>query len=134
MLLVGLCLNIIFVSIALLASVKIRDKAKGIGIAILLWFYFSLIFDGLVLFLIFQLSDYPLEKGILALTALNPIDLSRTIILLKMDAAAMMGYTGAVVKAFFGNNAGPVIAGVVMIAWAVVPLYFSYKKFNKKDL
>jgi len=48
MIVTGILLSIIFVSIALLASVKTRDKAKGIGLAILLWFYFSIIFDGLV--------------------------------------------------------------------------------------
>src|SRR5438874_411606 len=102
LLLVSLSLFIIFVSIALLASVKTRDKAKGIGLAILLWFYFSIIFDGLVLFILFQFEDYPMEKPMLILTALNPIDLSRVLILLKMDISALMGYTGAVFKDFFG--------------------------------
>jgi len=57
----GLLITIIFVSLALLASVLTRDKAKGIGISILLWFYFAIIFDGLVLFLLFQFMDYPME-------------------------------------------------------------------------
>ena len=134
MLVVGLLLNIIFVSIALLASVRVRDKARGIGLAILLWLYFSLIFDGLVLFLLFQLSDYPVENYMLALTALNPIDLSRIVVLLKMDVAAMLGYTGAIFKQFLGNNNGSLLATMILAAWAIVPLYFSLKKFNRKDL
>src|SRR6185312_8197752 len=85
----GILLSIIFVSIALLASVKTRDKAKGIGVAILLWFYFSIIFDGIVLFILFQFQDYPMEKPMLIFTALNPIDLSRILILLKMDISAL---------------------------------------------
>ena len=96
MLITGILLSIIFVSIALLASVKTRDKARGIGLAILLWFYFSIIFDGLVLFILFQFEDYPMEKPMLIFSALNPIDLSRILILLKMDVSALMGYTGAV--------------------------------------
>src|SRR5215212_4638970 len=48
MLVTGLFLSVIFVSIAMLSAVMIRDKAKGIGGTILLWLYFSLIFDGLV--------------------------------------------------------------------------------------
>jgi Cu-processing system permease protein len=63
MLVIGLIESVIFVAIALFASVKQRDKAKGIGVAILLWVYFSLLFDGLVLFLMFQFSDYPIEKS-----------------------------------------------------------------------
>jgi len=67
-------------------------------------------------------------------SALNPVDLARVLILLKMDVSAMMGYTGAVFKDFFGNNWGVLIAGMIMIAWAFFPLLFSMRKFNHKDL
>ena len=106
MILIGVLLSIIFVSIALLAAVKTRDKAKGIGVAILLWLYFSLLFDGFVLFLLFQFSDYPIEKIMVGISMLNPLDLGRIMILLKMDVSALMGYTGAVFKDFFGTQAG----------------------------
>jgi Cu-processing system permease protein len=45
----GLMLTLVFVSLAFLASVLTRDKAKAIGITLLFWFYFSLIYDGLLL-------------------------------------------------------------------------------------
>ena len=35
----------------MLASVSTRDKARGIGIAILLWFLFTMIYDGFVLWI-----------------------------------------------------------------------------------
>lgn len=91
LIIVGFILTLIFVSIALLAVVYTRDKAKGIGIAVLLWVYFSLIFDGLVLFILFQFADYPMEKPMLVLSSLNPIDIGRILILLKMDASALLG-------------------------------------------
>jgi len=87
----GLLLSVIFVSIAMLAAVLTRDKAKGIGVAILLWLYFSLLFDGMLLFILFQFDDYPIEKTIIILSSLNPIDLGRILILLKMDISAIMG-------------------------------------------
>ncbi|MCB0710131.1 MAG: ABC transporter permease, partial [Chitinophagaceae bacterium] len=77
----GLILSVIFVALAMLAAVIARDKAKGIGVVILLWLYFSVIFDGLILFILFQFADYPLEKMMVAATAFNPIDLSRILIL-----------------------------------------------------
>ena len=130
----GILLSIIFVAIALLASVRTRDKAKGIGVAILLWFYFSVIFDGLVLFILFQFSDYPIEKFMIGVSALNPIDLARVLIILKMDVSVMLGYTGAVFQNFFGNQWGVIIAGLVLSAWAAIPLLLSLRKFNRKDL
>ena len=134
MVITGCLLSVIFVAIALLASVLTRDKAKGIGMAIFLWLYFAIIFDGLVLFLLFQFADYPLEKPMMAISALNPIDLSRIIILLRLDVSALMGYTGAVFKNFFGTTAGFSTAIVALTLWIAVPLYFSLRIFRKKDL
>ena len=131
---VGLLLSAIFVAIALLAAVLTRDKAKGIGVAILLWLYFSLLFDGLVLFLLFQLADYPLEKWMVGISTLNPIDLSRILILLKMDVSALMGYTGAIFKNFFGTQTGFIISFVVLTLWIIIPTWISLKIFNKKDI
>ncbi|RYG51452.1 MAG: ABC transporter permease [Chitinophagaceae bacterium] len=134
MLAVGLLLSIIFVSIAVLAAVITRDKAKGIGVVMLLWLYFSLVFDGIVLFILFQFADYPLEKAMVGISALNPVDLGRILILLKMDVSALMGYTGAVFKNFFGTGLGFALAIAVLVVWAVVPLALSVRKFNRKDL
>ncbi len=130
----GLFLTAIFVAIALLASVKTRDKAKGIGIAILLWLYFSILFDGLVLFLLFQFADYPLEKWMVGVSSLNPVDLTRVMVLLQLDISAMMGYTGAVFKDFFGTDLGRLITGLFLLAWAIIPLWLSTRLFHKKDL
>jgi Cu-processing system permease protein len=134
MIAMGILLSIIFVAIAMLAVVKTRDKAKGIGVAILLWLYFSLLFDGLILFLLFQFADYPLEKPMIGVTAFNPVDLGRIMILLQMDISAMMGYTGAIFKDFFGTYTGLIFSFSVMLLWVVVPVWLSTRKFNRKDL
>ena len=130
----GILLSIIFVAIALVATVKTRDKAKGIGAAIMLWLYFSLLFDAFVLFVLFQFADYPMEKAMIALSAFNPIDLSRILILLQLDVSAMMGYTGAVFKDFFGTYTGIIFSVLVLVLWIVLPVWYSTRKFNIKDL
>lgn len=134
MIVTGILVSIIFVAIAMLATVKTRDKAKGIGAAIMLWLYFSLLFDGLVLFLLFQFADYPMEKPMIAVSALNPIDLSRIVILLQLDVSAMMGYTGAVFKDFFGTYPGMIFSSVTLLLWIILPVWYSTRKFNTKDL
>lgn len=134
MILIGCLLSIIFVAIALLGSVMTRDKAKGIGMAIFLWLYFAIIFDGLVLFLLFQFSDYPLEKPMMFISALNPIDLSRIVILLRLDISALMGYTGAVFKDFFGTTKGFIASLAILFLWIIIPLILSLRIFRKKDL
>ena len=134
MLATGLLLSVIFVSIAMFATVKTRDKARGIGVTILLWLYFALIFDGLLLFILFQFADYPLEKTMIILSMLNPIDLSRILILLNMDVSALMGYTGAIFKDFFGTQLGLITSFVALFVWIIVPTWLSLRKFNRKDL
>jgi Cu-processing system permease protein len=131
---VGVLLTNIFVAVALLATVQIRDKAKGIGVAILLWMYFSLLFDAFVLFLLFQFTDYPIEKPMIVVSSLNPIDLGRVLVLLQLDVSAMMGYTGAIFKEYFGTALGMSISFATLLAWFVIPVYFSNLKFGKKDL
>ncbi len=131
---IGFLLSVIFIAIAMLATVKTRDKARGIGVAILLWLYFSLLFDGIVLFLLFQFADYPMEKPMIFISSLNPIDLGRIMILLKMDISALMGYTGAIFQQFFGTITGQLLSLTVMLLWILIPVWFSVRRFNHKDL
>lgn len=130
----GCMLTVVFVAIAMWTTVRIRDKAKGIGLAILLWLYFALLFDAMVLFLLFQFADYPIEKAMVATSMLNPIDLARILMLLKVDISALMGYTGAIFRNFFGSTAGMCITGIVLFLWVAIPFVSSLLYFRKKDL
>ncbi len=130
----GCLVSVIFISIAFLAAILSRDKAKGIGVAILIWLYFALLFDGLVLFILFQFAEYPIEKPMVLLSATSPLDLARILNLLQIDASAMMGYTGAIFKDYFGTGIGLIISFSVLLLWAVLPFYFSLRIFKRKDL
>lgn len=134
LILIGSLLTLVFTSIAFFASVKSKDKARGIGIALLLWFYFALIYDGLVLTILFAFSDYPMEKVTLLLSSLNPIDLGRIYLMLQMDVSALMGYTGATYKDFFGSSVGLIYTLGIMLIWMIVPILLALRSFNKKDL
>lgn len=134
MLLVGIIITAVFVSIAFFSAIQTRDKAKGIGVAILLWLYFALLFDGLVLFLLFQFAEYPIEEAMMVLSAFSPIDLARIMVLLQLDVSAMMGYTGAIFRQFFGTQSGIFISFGVLLLWVLLPFMFSLRKFRTKDL
>lgn len=133
LLLVGVFLTFIFVGLSFLSSVITSDKVKGMGISLFLWFYFSIIFDGLVLSILVFFEDYPLEKPMLLLTFLNPIDLARIIVLLKLDISVLMGYTGALYQKFFGTWIGITSAISFLVLWSLVPTLSAVKIFSKKD-
>lgn len=132
--LTGVFLSVIFIAIAMLGSIYTRDKAKGIGISLMLWLYFALLFDGIVLFLFFQFADYPIENVVVVLSALSPVDLCRILILLHLDISAMMGYTGAVFARLFGTSTGLILSFGLLSMWVVIPYYFSMRKFIRTDL
>lgn len=134
LLIVGLMLTFIFSALAFLTSVRSADKAKGIGSALLLWFYFAVLFDGIVLLILHYFSDYPLEEVVLVLTAFNPIDIGRVLILLKLDTSALMGYTGALYQKFFGTAAGQIFSFSTLSLWFIIPLLRARRIFLKKDL
>jgi Cu-processing system permease protein len=134
LILVGCLLTLVFTSVAFFASVKSKDKARGIGAALLLWFYFALIYDGLVLLVLFAFSDYPMEKAALVLSSFNPIDLGRIYLMLQMDVSALMGYTGATYKDFFGSSLGLFYTLGIMVIWIIAPIWLAVRSFSKKDL
>jgi Cu-processing system permease protein len=65
---------------------------------------------------------------------LNPIDLGRIYLMLQMDVSALMGYTGATYKDFFGSSVGLLYTLGIMLIWMVVPVLLAVRSFNKKDL
>jgi Cu-processing system permease protein len=130
----GVFLSIIFTALAMLAAISSRDRAKGIGISIFIWMFFAIIYDGILLVLMFQLGDYPIEGIMATLAAVNPIGLSRIFVLLQLDVAAMLGQAGAIFKQVFGSGAGLVISMIILTLWTFVPFLWSLLKFNKRDL
>jgi len=130
----GMLITTIFVSIAMLCAILMRDKARGIGLSIMIWLFLSLIYDGLVLFFMFQYADYPIEKPMAILAAFNPIDLARIQVLLQVDVAVLMGFTGAIFKKMFGTSIGLIVSLIIMMLWILLPYLLSLRLFNKKDL
>jgi len=133
LLLSGVLLTFIFCGLAFLGSVINKDKAKGIGFSLVVWFYMAVIFDALVLAGYFAFSQYPLEKATIIVSALNPVDLARIFILLKMDVSALMGYTGASLQQFFGSWFGMMYSGIFLLLWAVLPALAALRIFNRKN-
>ncbi len=134
LLVMGVLITAVFVALGFLCTILTRDKARGIGISILLWLFFSLLFDGLVLFLLIQFADYPIEKAMIGVSALNPIDLARIFIILQLDVSAMLGYTGAIFKDFFGTGLGAVLGFLLLCLWVIIPYLISLRMFVRKDL
>ncbi|WBX75063.1 ABC transporter permease [Tenacibaculum ovolyticum] len=130
---VGAFLTFIFVALAFNIALSNENKIKGFGYAILLWLFLAVIYDGLFLISLVMMQEYPLDKFSLIATMFNPVDLSRILILLKLDISALLGYTGAVFQKFFGTNIGMVLSTLVLVLWTILPTWRIVSKSKKKD-
>ena len=133
LLLAGVLLTAAFLAIAVLLAVRFDDRVKGLGAALLVWLGLAVLYDGLVLLVAYTFSAYPLEAPMLVLTMLNPISLARVLLLLSMDVAALLGYTGATFERFFGGGLGSVVALGALGLWVAAPLALAYRRFTRKD-
>lgn len=133
LLITGTFLTLIFSALAFSMGLSNENKIKGFGYAILLWLFLAVIYDGIFLMSLIMFEDYPLDKLSLAGIMLNPIDLSRTLILLKLDISALLGYTGAVFKQFFGTNLGLFISFAMLSVWVVLPVGRIVHQSKRKD-
>ena len=130
----GTGLTLIFLALSFYISVSNQDRIKGLGISIILWLFFTVIYDGLLLIMIYVFADYPLDRMVLIFSFLNPVDLARVMLLMEFDISALMGYTGAVFQNFFSGSLGILVSVISMFVWLVIPLYLGLKRFVKKDL
>ncbi|MCF6180445.1 ABC transporter permease [Lutibacter sp.] len=133
LLVVGSFLNFIFVALSYNIALSTDNKIKGFGYAILMWLFLAVIYDGIFLISLLLFNDYPLDKFSLIATMLNPIDLSRILILLKLDISALLGYTGAVFRSFFGTSLGMVVSLLLLSLWVILPVFRMNRKLRKKD-
>ena len=130
---VGCAFVVIFASLAFYAATCFEDRIKGLGFALVAWFFLTVVWDGLILLYVHVFRAYPYEGGLLGLVFLNPIDLGRITILLRLDIAALMGYTGAVFQKAFGTDRGVMLTMLAMVVYATVPVLFGLRTFRRKD-
>ncbi|NPA33075.1 MAG: ABC transporter permease subunit [Aquificae bacterium] len=130
----GFFLTFIYTALAFLIGVFFEEKARGVSVALILWLYTALIHDGFILSVIYLFGDYPLERVVIGLTLVNPVDLARLLVVLRTDVAALMGLSEAVFKEFFGSGFGSFLSALSLILWAIVPLLLALWRFRRKDL
>ena len=130
---IGTALTVIFVALSFLAAIRFDDRGRGLGVVLGIWLFAAIVYDGLILVLATAFSEYPLETPLLVASLVNPIDLSRVLLLIHSDLAALMGYTGAVFLRFFSEAIGLGVASLALTVWFLLPLGFGARSFARKD-
>lgn len=129
----GALLTSVFTALAFVIALRFEDRARGFGAALVVWLACAVVYDGLVLLIVALFGSYPLETPLLVLMLLNPLDLGRVLLLLDLDVAALMGYTGAVFQHFLGTMLGLGVATGALLLWSALPLWLGQRGFQRRD-
>lgn len=133
MLVAGVALTAVFGALATLIAGLVDDRLKALGAALGVWAVMTLAWDGFILWVTVAFADRPLEQPLLVMTFLNPVDLARVLLVLRLDISAMMGYTGAVFTRVLGGWTGTAAAVGGLALWALVPGLFALRAFKRRD-
>jgi Cu-processing system permease protein len=133
MLVTGAALTAVFGALAVLIGGLVEDRLKGVALALGVWLLLSVAYDALVLTVAVSFSDQPLERVMLGLTFLNPIDLARVLLMLRFDVSALMGYTGAVFAQLLGHGLGIAAALAGLFTWTLLPGLLALRTFRRRD-
>ncbi len=108
-------------------------RARGLGAALALWILVAVAYDALILLVAAGAGDRPVEVPLLALCLLNPVDAARVGLVLAVDAPALMGYTGAIMRRALGQAGGIALTRSALVLWATIPLLAARRRFGRKD-
>jgi len=129
----GSMVTLVFTSLALYFGVGQDERVRALGVAIGVWFVLTFVYDSLLLAFIILAQAYPIDRWVIGISMLNPIDLARVLVLLHLDTAALMGYTGALFKKFLGTGLGTATAVGALLLWVTVPAFLAARTFSRKD-
>lgn len=120
-------------ALAFAIALRADDRVRALGIALAAWMFGAVLWDGVVLMVTLILGERTVDAGLLVALVFNPIDVGRVLLLLGTDAAALFGYTGAVVQHTLGTTGGHAALLAALAAWLVLPLLYAARTFKQKD-
>lgn len=127
----GLLLNAVFLGLSFLISQFSEHLELLIGAAIGIWFLLYILYDSLLLMLVILFGDFPIEKMLLALTMLNPIDTVRSVVLMQGNLQSLMTHSSAIYAKVLSGWVGILVGTALLIlhgGGAVMLGLFYYKR------
>lgn len=126
----SILLGMSFLSIAVAISVHATDRTSASGIAIVLWFFFVLVFDLILLGILVATGG---ELGVFGgnvfpyLLLLNPADVFRVLNIFTLDEVRTLYGLATVFPEHLSN---PWLLGCVMVLWIIAPLGYAAWRFR----
>ena len=129
--LTAVLLGWVFIAIAYIASVIASEKSRAAGAALLVWFWFVLVFDLLLLGALVATKGTHGGDWMPYLLLLNPTDVFRLANLAGFEAAR--SYTGLAAVAT-GPMFEPAVLTGILLAWVAAPLAAALWLFRRRRI
>jgi Cu-processing system permease protein len=131
----SLWLALIFLSLSVLISAMCRRKARAFGVALVVWFFFALFYDLLVIGGTFLLKERTANSFIFGSLFANPVDIVRVASLIVVDGKEVFGPAGAGLMRYVGGEArGLTVLVVALLAWVAVPVWSAARLLKGQDI
>lgn len=123
-------LGLSFITLAYIISLLASEKSKAAGVALLLWLFFVLVFDLVLLGLLIGIEDGLTQQGLVQIMLFNPADLFRLINLSALEAGDVNGVLAVAINSEFSV---PMLL-IMMLSWIIIPLVIAQFIFSKKSI
>ncbi len=129
-----LLLALVFVVLGSLASVAAGNRARAIGAALGMWFFFVIFYDLAVIGAGFLFREHIANLIIFLSLFGNPVDLARVASLISLGGPAIFGAAGAALLKFLGGtitSMAALIAG--LLAWTGLSFVAASMILRRRD-
>lgn len=131
----SLALSLVFLSLSMLATIACRRRVKAYGVTLLIWFFFVIFYDLLVLGGSLLFKEKTANYFIFASLFGNPVDMVRVAGLLSLKGGEIFGAAGAALLKFLGGETQGIFALIFgLLLWVLAPLMVSLNLLRRQDV
>ncbi len=131
----SLVLALVFLAVAALISMLSGRETKAFGISLLVWFFFVIFYDLLILGGSLLFKERAANYFIFASLFGNPVDMVRVAGLIALQGEEIFGPAGAALIKFLGGSISGIAALLFSLAlWVAAPLLISLRILKKQDI
>ena len=130
----ALLLALVFLSLGSMIAILCNNRAKALGAALFLWFFFVIFYDLLAIGVTFLLKERTANMFVFLSLFGNPVDLVRVSSLINLGGTTVFGTAGATLRKFLG---GAILSNLLLVAalvaWSAGPLLISMRHLYRQD-
>jgi Cu-processing system permease protein len=131
----SLLLALAFLSLSGFVAFLFQRKSRAFGVTLILWFFFVVFYDLLVIGGSLLLKERTANAFIFVSLFGNPVDMVRVASLIVLDGKEIFGAAGGALVRFLGGETASLLSLLGgLLLWIVIPFLASRQLLNRQDI